>query len=161
MLADEPDIGTGEARRDGTASGPATRGDEPETACYYPVVHPERVFDEPVTTADLLTAWRDAIRAAELAERLAVAATDAASQADVRASGSEEIAALAERAAEAATRAAERARTAAAEAAQLAASLRGMGIPAAEANVTDMRRIETDAAAAYRDAEQHGRRDGR
>lgn len=119
------------------------------------------MFDEPATTADLLTAWRDAIRAAELAERLAIAATDAAAQADVRASGSAEIATLADRAAEASTRAAERARTAATEATELAASLRGTGIPAAEANVTDMRRIETAAAAAYHDAEEQARRDGR
>jgi hypothetical protein len=112
------------------------------------------MFEEPVTTADLLTAWRDAIRAAELAERLAAAAAEAAAQADVRALASDEIAALAERAAEAATHAAERARTAATEAAELARSLRETGIAAAEESVADMRRIETDAAAAYHDAEE-------
>ena len=116
------------------------------------------MFEQRVTTADLPHAWRDAIRAAELAERLAPAATEAAAQADVRALASAELGSLAERAAEAATRAAERARTAAAEAAELAASLRGSGIPAAEANVADMRRIETDAAAAYHDAEESAAR---
>ena len=119
------------------------------------------MFVERVTTADLLTAWRVAIRAAELAERLAAAAADAAAQADVRALGSAEVAELAERAAEAATRAAEKARTAATEAAELAGSLRETGIPVAEANVAGMRRIETDAAAAYHDAEERVRRDGR
>ena len=118
------------------------------------------MHEEPVTTADLLTAWRDAIRAAELAERLVTAATQAASQADVRALGSADIAALAERAAEAADRAAERARAAATEAAELAAFLRDSGIPGAEANVADMRRIETDAAA-YHDAEVRARRGDR
>jgi hypothetical protein len=116
------------------------------------------MFEERVTTADLLTAWRDAIRAAELAERLAAAAAEAAAQADVRAAGSAEIAALADRAAQAATRAAERARIAATEAAELAASLRETGIPAAEANVAGMRRIETEAAAAYHDAEERDAR---
>lgn len=119
------------------------------------------MYEERLTTADLLTAWRDAIRAAELAERLATAATEAAAQADVRALGSAEIAALAERAAEAAARAAERAQAAATEAAELAGSLREAGIPAAEANVADMRRIETDAAAAYHDAEERARPDVR
>ena len=115
--------------------------------------HHPGMIDEPVTTADLLTAWRDAVRASELAERLAAAATEAAAQADVRAIAAAEIAALAERAAEAATRAADRARSAATEAAELAESLKESGIPAAEANVADMRRIETDAAAAYQTQE--------
>jgi hypothetical protein len=121
------------------------------------------MYEERVTTADLLEAWRDAIRAAELAERLATAATEAAAaaQADVRALDSTEIAALAERAAEASARAAERARTAATEAAELAGSLRETGIPAAEANVAAMRRIEADAAVAYHDAEGGVRRDDR
>jgi hypothetical protein len=116
--------------------------------------------DERVTTAELLTAWRDATRAAELAERLATAATEAAAQADVRALASVELADLAEHAAEAASRAAEKARTAATEAGALARSLRETGIPAAESSVADSRRVETEAATAYHDAAERASRDG-
>jgi hypothetical protein len=113
------------------------------------------MHDEPVTIADLLTAWRDATRAAELAERLAVAASEASAHADARALGSAELAELAERAAEAAGRAADRARAVATEAAELARSLRETGIPAAESSVASMRRIEMEAASAFHDAQQH------
>src|SRR5690606_15920188 len=60
---------------------------------------------------ELLNAWRDATRAAELAQRLATSAADALARADVQATESAEIARLAEQAADAAGRAADRART--------------------------------------------------
>ena len=138
----------------------ATSVDRPEIGVIPRAAMMRGMMEDPVTTADLLTAWRDAIRAAELAERLAAAATDAAAQADVRAFASDEIAELAERAAEAATRAAERARLAATEAAELARSLRETGIASADANLADMRRVEAEAGAAYHEAEERARRDG-
>ena len=64
----------------------------------------------PKTTAELLEAWRDATRAAELADRLAALAAQSADEADVNALASEEIALMAEATSEAAARAAARAR---------------------------------------------------
>jgi hypothetical protein len=57
------------------------------------------MFEEPTTTADLLSFWREATRAAELAERLAGVAAESAERAEMSASASEEIADLAEQAA--------------------------------------------------------------
>jgi hypothetical protein len=73
---------------------------------------------------ELLGVWRDTVRAADLADRLAAAAIDASRQADLRAEVAEEVARLAEQAADATSRAAERARAAAEEAAAGARSLR-------------------------------------
>jgi hypothetical protein len=66
-----------------------------------------------VSTAELLDEWRDAVRAAEPAERLARLAEASAEDADESAAASEDIAHLAERAAEAAANAAQSARNAA------------------------------------------------
>jgi len=55
------------------------------------------VIDEPVTTADLLEAWREATRAADLAERLAKLAAETSERADLSADASEEVAKLAEK----------------------------------------------------------------
>ena len=103
-------------------------------------------------TAELLTAWRDAVRAAELAERLAATAVQAADDADLRAVASAELADLAEQAAAASTRAAAQATAAAAQAASLAKALR-------EGRLTDARRTaesadtaESEARTAYHDA---------
>ena len=71
------------------------------------------VEEERLTTADLLMQWRDATRAAELAERLAEVATRAADQSDASALTSEQVAGMAEQAAVAAERAARTARRAA------------------------------------------------
>jgi hypothetical protein len=70
--------------------------------------------------AELLEAWRDATRAAELAERLAAEALKAAENADGDAVETEEIATLAESAAGAAERAASSARAAATGAHEMA-----------------------------------------
>jgi hypothetical protein len=75
-------------------------------------------MDEMSMEDDPLGAWRDAVHAAELAERLATIASHARPTPGRDASS--EIAAMAQRAAEAATRAADRARTAADEAARSA-----------------------------------------
>ena len=82
-----------------------------------------------VTRADLLTAWRDATRAAELAERLADVAVEAADQADERELGSVDIAEAAGQAASAAQRAADSARAAADKASAMAAKLEGQAPP--------------------------------
>ena len=76
------------------------------------------------STAELLETWRDATRAAELADHLAANAADVSERADDTAVAAEEIAKLAERAAKAAERAANTARDAAMRAAQLARSSR-------------------------------------
>jgi hypothetical protein len=78
------------------------------------------VFDEPMTTADLLEQWREAIRASELAARLAKIAAESVERTAREATASEELAKLAERAAAAATEAATTARRAANLAAELA-----------------------------------------
>lgn len=65
------------------------------------------------SAAELLQEWRDATRAAELAERLAQLATSSAERADRDAAGAAEIAKMAERAAGHAERAARVARRAA------------------------------------------------
>ena len=62
-----------------------------------------------VTRAQLLASWRDAVQAAELAERLAGEAADAARQADQHAIDSTEISRLARDVAASAIRAAKRA----------------------------------------------------
>ena len=78
--------------------------------------HACRVIQETSTTAQLADAWRDAVRAAELAERLSRAAAEAITQADRAALQSRDVAAFALRAAEAADRAAETARVVAQDA---------------------------------------------
>jgi hypothetical protein len=77
-----------------------------------------------VTAPELLDAWRDAARAAELAERLASTALRAADRADRDAATAEELAVLAEEVATAAEHAARAAREAASHAATDAKDLR-------------------------------------
>jgi hypothetical protein len=108
------------------------------------------MYDRGMSKAELLAVWRDAVRASELAERLAAIAADAAAQADLRSGVSAEIADLAEQAAESATRAAARAREAATHAAELAKSLHDDGVPAADKTLESARQIESDARTAYR-----------
>jgi hypothetical protein len=78
------------------------------------------MWDEPVTTSDLLEKWREATRAAELARRLAGVAQQASTKADESVLASKEIAEMAERAARAAEEAAATARNAADRAAATA-----------------------------------------
>ena len=75
-----------------------------------PGQHPLNVDDERPSTGELLTQWRDATRAAELAERLARSASEAAGQEDRSGLASDEIVWMAEKAAFAAERAARSAR---------------------------------------------------
>jgi hypothetical protein len=111
-----------------------------------------------VKTAELLDAWREATRAAELAARLARQAEEAADHADDDAMGSDEIAKLAESAAEAAEVAASKARTAADRAASLAASKREGGLGDARETEDAARAFETEAREDYHDAEADARR---
>lgn len=84
-------------------------------------------MDDVVTAEELLSAWRDAMRAAVLAERLAVVATDAGREDDTWTGVLVEVAETADRAADAATSAASRARAAATRAGDLADAFHGDG----------------------------------
>ena len=103
------------------------------------------VEDEPLTTADLLNQWREATRAAELAERLSEIATRAADLADAHALASEQIARMAEKAAVASERAALSARKAARHAAELAAENRDDRLREAHETVASARASEAQA----------------
>lgn len=109
-----------------------------------------------VSTADLLDAWREATRAAELAERLARLAEAAAVDADESAAASEEIAQLADRAAAAATNAAQSARNAAARTAAIAKERRD-GVSPAQDTARGTRQAETIAKDDYHRAEEGAR----
>jgi methyl-accepting chemotaxis protein len=108
---------------------------------------------EPMSTEELLDAWRDATRAAELAERLATAALRAVERADQDAATAQELATLAEDAATSAERAAEAARQAARRAVEAAAEMRD-DQASADASVTETRLTESDARSRYHDAGQ-------
>ena len=81
-------------------------------------------MEQPKSTAELLEAWRNATRAADLADSLAANALAISDTAEATASAAEEIAILAEEAAVAAERAANSARDAARRAQELARSNR-------------------------------------
>ena len=115
------------------------------------------VDPEPPTTAELLTQWHDATRAAELAERLADIATHAADQADANALASEQIARMAEKAAVAAERAASTARKGAIQACTLAVENRRHRLREASDAVELARASEADARQRYHDAERDER----
>ena len=116
-----------------------------------------RVEEEVLTTQDLLDQWRDATRAAELAERLAKMAAESVARADQAAVGAEEIARMAERAAKAAERAARSARKAADRAATFARENRGETLADADQSVVDTRAEETAAGDRYHQAERVAR----
>ena len=116
------------------------------------------MLDEPPTTDELLTAWRDAIRAAELAERLATMAAETAALADLNASVTEEIAQLAEQAGASATAAAARARVAADDAKSKARKSHDGQLADADDAKRATREFEAAARAAYHDAEAKARR---
>lgn len=113
--------------------------------------------EEVLTTQELLEQWREATRAAELAERLAKLATESAARADQAAAGGEEIARMAERAAKAAERAARSARKAADRAAAFARDNRSGSLAAADQSVVDTRAEEGAARDRYHEAEQAAR----
>jgi hypothetical protein len=109
-----------------------------------------------VSTTDLLDAWREALRAAELAERLARLAEATAEDADESAAASEEIAQLAEKAAVAATNAAQSARNAANRTASIAKGRRD-GVSHAQDIEHGTRQAETSAKVEYHRAEEEAR----
>lgn len=127
------------------------------------------MLDDMPTTADLLTAWRDATRAAELARRLAEAAEGLAEAAMHDALAAEEVAALADIAAQAAETAASRARATADRMRGAAETATTTGRHSAAAVVTETNEKETSARDRYhaaereartrQDGEQAGRRD--
>ena len=97
--------------------------------------------------------WRDATRAAELAERLAEIATEAADHADRSALASDQIARMADKAAVAAERAARSARKAARQAADLAIEHREQRLPVADEALVTARASEAQARGRYHEAE--------
>ena len=109
-----------------------------------------------MNTSELLDAWRDASRAAELAERLAEVARSAVEKGERDAASTEEIATLAEEVAASASRAAAAAREAARIAASEASSLRE-GLEGADRSATDARSVEGTARDRYHDAETDAR----
>lgn len=113
--------------------------------------------DELPTTGELLEQWRDATRAAELAERLARLAAESAERADQAAMGAEEIARMAERAAKAAERAARSARVAADRATKFARENRAGTVVDADHSVIDTRVEEAAARDRYHTAERAAR----
>ena len=112
------------------------------------------VDDERLSTGELLMQWRDATRAAELAERLAEIASQAAEQADRGALASDQIARMAEKAAVAAERAARSARKAAGQAAELAVENREHRLRGADEALVTARASETEARGRFQDAER-------
>lgn len=112
------------------------------------------MLDEVPTTDDLLTAWRDATRAAVLARRLAEAAEAFAATAEGDADAAEEVATLAETTANAAEAAAAKARVTADRMHSAAATARGKGRQDAAAAVTKTSDEETSARDRYQEAER-------
>lgn len=111
--------------------------------------------DERPTNAELLDAWRDTTRAAELAERLARMAADSAEQADENAIAYEEIADMAEAAKDAAERAASNARQAAHRARERATTARDVHLRDAD-HAASARADETAARTRYQEDGYNG-----
>ena len=104
--------------------------------------------EERKSTGELLEAWRNATRAAELADSLASNASDASGLADEAAVAAEQIAKLAEKAARAAERAALTARDAATRATELARRSREKRSTGADSSVA-AHAAEDEARDAY------------
>lgn len=98
---------------------------------------------------DLLAAWHDATLAADLAERLAKSASDAADELERGADEAEAIASLAEHAAEAADEAADAARRAAERARERAHAARSGSSTDADEDLGRARDGERDARQRY------------
>ena len=114
---------------------------------------PGPLTENPLKTAELLEAWREATRSAKLAERLAAIAEAASRDANENAAGAEAIAHLAEQAAEASTNAAHLARVAADRAAELALS-READSTEADVIETDTKLEEIEARSDFHEAER-------
>ena len=112
------------------------------------------MLDDVPTKDDLLTAWRDATRAAVLARRLAEAAEALAETAEGDSDAAEEVAGLAETTAKAAEAAAAKARSTADRMESVAAAARGKGRQDAAASLTEASDAETSARDRYREAER-------
>ena len=109
-----------------------------------------------MTTGEMLTAWREATRAAEIAEQLATLAAEAAQSADVNAETAEQVAVLAEQTASLAAAAAERARNAADDARRIVAARQGT-LHDADDIRANTRATEDGARVAYHQAEDEAR----
>ncbi len=115
------------------------------------------MYEEPLTTGELLEQWREATRAAELAERLARLARASVDRSDKDAVGAAQIARLAEDAAKHAERTAKIAREAADRAVSFAAENRTGSLAEAEEAVVATRQQESTARDAYHEAERVAR----
>ena len=115
------------------------------------------VGPDPVNTEELLQTWREATKAAELAERLALAAVRAAERAEADRTAAEEVANLAEAAAASAQRAAEAARSAALRAQAAAERLRTVEVTDADSALEASQLAEADARDRYHEAEREAR----
>jgi hypothetical protein len=114
------------------------------------------VQEEILTTEDLLEQWREAVRASELADRLAKLALESVERADESALGAEEIARMAERAAKAAERAATSARKAAERAADFARDSRAGWLSTADQALAATTAEERSARSRYEDSAHEG-----
>lgn len=112
------------------------------------------MLDETPTTADLLDAWRDATRAADLARRLAKVAEETSAIAETDAVAAEEVAALAEATAKAAEEAALKARATADRMHHAAETARTKGRQDGAAAVDHTRAEEVAARDRYHEAEE-------
>lgn len=121
------------------------------------------MIDEPLTPAELLEQWREATRAAELAERLANLARMSVERSDRDSVAAQEIAKIAERAAKHAERAAKIAREAAIRATAFASENRSEYLAEAEDTAGITREEESAARDRYHDAERaaHDRHEAR
>jgi hypothetical protein len=115
------------------------------------------VFEEQMSTAELLEQWREATRAAELAERLAGLAKASVERSDRDAVAAQEIAKMAQRAARHAENAARVAREAAERATAFAAENRTETLAEADDAVTATRDEERVARETYHEAERKAR----
>jgi hypothetical protein len=120
--------------------------------------HPVGVFDEVMSPQELLEQWREATRAAELAERLAKLAAQSVERADRDAAAAEDLAKLAKRAAQAAERAAASASRTAEQASAFARESRAGTLVDAEQAVADTKADEATARDRYQDAERGARK---
>jgi hypothetical protein len=112
------------------------------------------VEDEELTTGELLEQWRDATRAAELAERLANLAKQSVDRSDRDAAGAQEIAKIAQRAAKHAERTAKIAQEASDRARAFAVENRSGYLAEADAAVASSRDEEATARDRFHAAER-------
>jgi hypothetical protein len=115
------------------------------------------MLEEPMSTGELLEQWREATRAAQLAERLAELAKASVEQSDRDALVAREIAKMAERAAKHAERAARAAREAADRASAFADENRAVRLNDADVAVVDTHAEEAAARDRYHEAERDAR----